>query len=154
MDRYGRVLVRKRCARCGVIAWVVATRSHCLQPRFGRGSYACYGDLERVQRKPKVDLTEEVQQMAEQTRAARRRPQDLAAKKLKHARKMVTKHTRALKRTMTAALHHWEKAVREYERKSSMTDAEVETARQVRKMREEQRAARSRRRGISLGSAP
>lgn len=79
----------------------------------------------------------------------RPRPQDVAAKKAAHARKMVTRAARKVK-AATRSLALWQRRVREYDRRAAMTDAEVEAA--SRKMREsfERSKKQNVRRGIAL----
>lgn len=77
----------------------------------------------------------------------RARPQDVAAKKLAHARKMVARRTQQMKRTVTS-LHQWEAKARHYAKRASLTDAELAAARD--RAKAAQAARGSRRRGIAL----
>ena len=57
--------VKRQCVRCGHVAVVPARRRKCHRPRFGRGSYACWGELALVaQWMPPGALRRAIQQMA------------------------------------------------------------------------------------------
>ena len=79
-----------------------------------------------------------------------KRPQDVAQKKLDHARQMVSEKTKQMRRLATS-LRLWERRVRTYAKRASLTDAEIAAERQ----RRIDRAAQPRkvRRGIKLGGA-
>lgn len=62
---------------------------------------------------------------------ARERPQDVAARQLLHARRMIAEKTRQMRRLATA-LHHWERKAAYYARRASLTDAEVQAEREKR----------------------
>ena len=122
--------VRKRCGRCGWVGRVRPRERRCKRQQVA-GGYACWGELARV---ATVRPVREV-----------RRSQDVAQRKLEHARRMVTEKTRAMGRLATS-LHAWERKAAHYARRASMTDAEVQAERE----RRVARAARPRRRAITL----
>ena len=76
----------------------------------------------------------------------RARPQDIAQKKLEHARKMVTVKMKTMTRLATQ-LRAWEKKASYYARRASLTDAEI-AAEQVK--RAERMTKRPKRRAIKL----
>jgi hypothetical protein len=99
------------------------------------GTYACWGELERV-------VTAKAAKPAV-------RPQDAAAKKLAEAQKMVALTTRRIAR-LTTALRRWQNKATYYAKRASMTDEELAAERQREKEKEEARAARRQRRAIAL----
>lgn len=123
--------VKKICGRCGATAKVPQKQRKCYRLRFGKGSYACYGDLFLTERGRKErDVT--------------KRPQDVAALKLATARAMVAKKTRALARLATS-LRMWERRAQYYARQASLTDAEIaaqKAARATRSSKPNRRAMR------------
>ena len=145
-DGMGRIkgVVVKTCGRCGRTAPVPAWARRCRERKFGRGSYCCWGRLARVvEAKPKKEV-------AMKAPKAKARPQDLAQKKLDHARRMVSEKTKAINRLATA-LRAWERKATYYAKRASMTDAELaaETA-----ARHAKAAARKpKRRAIALPKA-
>jgi hypothetical protein len=119
---------------------------HCRQRRFGRGSYACWGALERVVPAPRgVPVREALRQLAIETIQeevrVKQRPQDVAAKKLAHARAKVAEATTKMRRLATS-LHQWERRAQRYARAASMTDEEVARLRELRRARPAKKARR------------
>ena len=80
--------VRKRCERCDWTGTVRPRVVRCRESRGGFGRVYCWGRLVAVPAQPKV--RPEV------------RPQDVAAKKLVHARKLIAEKTRAMRRLVTS----------------------------------------------------
>lgn len=125
--------IYKQCQRCG---W----RGRTSQQRCSfnllteAGSYTCCGVLVRVR--------------ARQA-AAKQKAQDVAARKLEHARRMVAEKTKAMKRLATS-LRLWETRATYYARRASMTDAELEAERARRQEAKERQAAARARRAIKL----
>ena len=77
------------------------------------------------------------------------RAQDVAARKLAHARKQIEGTMRRIKRAATS-LRLWERRAAHYAKLASLTDAEVAARRDADRQRREDRAARRLRRGIRL----
>lgn len=146
-----------KCQRCGWKGRVPQGQRKCYQPRFGRGSYSCWGDLGRVVRKAKPlehpagwYLGQEEQQPMEQEkspRKARKTPQEVAAKKRDHAQGMVNDMTARMNR-LARSLRKWQTKATQYGKRAAMTDAQLEQEKADRVRRAEQRARK--RRGISL----
>ena len=103
--------VTKICGRCGATAKVPQKQRKCYQRRFGKGSYACYGDLFLAERGRKE-------------RDVSKRPQEIAEAKLAKARKMVAETTRRMTRLATS-LRFWERKAQYYARQASLTDTEI-----------------------------
>lgn len=112
--------LKKRCTRCGVVADLPPRQRKCHERTFGRGSYCCWGRLERVVA-PKKEKRMKVKAPTEN---AKRRPQDVAQQKLEHARKMASAKTKAMARLATQ-LRAWERKASYYAKRASMTDAEI-----------------------------
>lgn len=130
--------VRKRCARCGAVAVVQSRQTRCYVRKFGKGSYCCWGELSRVERKRRVvvSVRQAVQAMAvrvdteEQLRAQRgatHRKQ--AARKLAAAQAGRAKLATRVKRLQTA-LRKRQLQVKRLERLAGLTDAEVQAVRE------------------------
>lgn len=126
--------VRKRCARCGHVGRYRPRERCCKAPRFGSGSYACWGDLMAV-RLERVAPT--------------KTPQDVAREKLARARRMVTAKTRAMRRLATS-LRLWERRANYYAMRASMTTDELAAQRACRLAQAQIRANRTIRRAIQL----
>lgn len=77
------------------------------------------------------------------------RPQDVAAKKLARAERMIASKVSALQR-VTRSLTAWRAQASRYAKLAIMTDAEVEAARAERKRRAANRPVK---RGMKLGGA-
>ena len=137
-----RRFLKKQCSLCHVIADVPARQRKCHERRFGRGSYCCWGRLVKV-----ITPKKEKKPMPENVNVENRaRPQDIAQKKLEHARKMVTVKMKTMTRLATQ-LRAWEKKASYYARRASLTDAEI-AAEQVK--RAERMTKRPKRRAIKL----
>lgn len=78
-----------------------------------------------------------------------KRPQDIAQRKLEHARKQVAAKTKAMKRLVTS-IRMWERRAAAYAKQASLTDAEVLAAQEKRKAQQERRRQEKVRRGIQL----
>lgn len=126
-------MVRRRCPRCGWKGWQRAEMRRCRQPRFGRGSYACWAELEAVPRTARTRdlpavpagkgigwvLGEEAQvQQHELKRTAARR-------KAAAARRKVDEKTRKIAQ-LTKSLREWQRKAERLDRVATMTDAELE----------------------------
>ena len=151
--------VRKRCRRCGWTGLARLRQRHCHQRRFGKGSWACWGELERAgvgrpaQQQPEVPLpagrgigwylTEEA--MAASYEAKRQQ----ATKDLAHARRKMAEAATRIRRA-TTSLKMWERRAAHYARRASLTDAEIAAERETRKQKASEAAARRIRRGIRL----
>jgi len=143
--------VRKRCQACGAVQLVRARQRRCHRPKFGRGSYACWGSLVRVVRpRPGArTVREAVQAMAEEgdvevtterhgaitvatvTGKPAARPQDIAARKLDETRRAIgraqvrlNEHARKVAQE-ARAIRRLERSAAHYAKRASMTDAEV-----------------------------
>lgn len=136
--------VRKRCLKCGHIASVKPRQRKCYQPRFGQGSYACWGELV-----PNVKFQSAVT-VGEIATVANVRPQDVAEKKLAAARKMVSEKTKAMARLATS-LRMWEARASRFAKQASMTDDEIAAAKAKRIADADRRRAEKARRGIKIG---
>lgn len=79
----------------------------------------------------------------------KQRPQEIAARKLAHARKMMTAKTRAMRRLATS-LRFWEGRAAYYAKRASLTDAEIATERLKRLDAAARRQAARIKRGIAL----
>ena len=145
-DRYGREIVRRRCLRCGWKGWARPRKRKCYQSRFGKGSYACWGDLAPIIRQTKVSE----QEAAMMPTMTGKRPQDLAQKKLDYARKMVTAKTKQMRRLATS-LRLWESRATYYARRASMTDWEIATEKQKREADTIRRQDAKTKRAVAVG---
>lgn len=143
--------LKKRCTRCGVVREVRARQRRCHDRRFGPKSYCCWGQLVKVERAKRVrkEETPMTTQAPTENATKTRRPQDVAAKKLEHARKKVAEKTRAMARLATQ-LRHWERRANYYAKRASMTDAEVAAEQAVRVARANRKPKR---RAIKLGGS-
>jgi hypothetical protein len=147
--------VKRRCARCRWTGLVPPRQRHCYQPRFGKGSYACWGDLLPLTQKARMTTKEAIAKMAEEGgQALRHRPQEAASRKLAHATRqsaLAQKRLMALTAALAKTLVHirkWERRATLYAKRASMTDAQVAADRAARLERAAQRRTR---RGIRLG---
>lgn len=157
-------LVRKRCARCGLPSTVPVAVRKCRQPRFGRGSYACWGDLVTVRARREAAAEDAVPAPGglglvfaeDATRALNERARALARARLERARRRLAENRVAherLSRAVAAAsrrVRDWERRAARYEAAAAMTDAQLDAARASRQERSAARAARRVRRGIRL----
>jgi hypothetical protein len=131
--------VRKRCAQCGWTGKVSERQLHCHARRFGKGSFACWGQLVtvvRARRNPDAvptpagvgvgwQLGEEAEaQRMEQYRTKAKAELEKARKRLNAAIEDVSSATERLLR--------WRTQVARLEKKSMMTDAEIAAERQKR----------------------
>lgn len=132
-----KTTVRKRCEACGK-AQSVRPRARICRERIQRGFgwVYCGGRLASLQRRKSTqpELS----------------PQEVATRKLAHARKMVAEKTKQMRR-LAVSLHAWEQKAARYARRASMTDAEVEAERLRRVEAAARRAELRQRRGIRLG---
>ncbi len=135
--------LKKRCTRCSVVRDLPARQRNCHARRFGPGSYCCWGSLVTIREPKKEKRMRETQP----TENARRRPQDVAAKKLEQARKKVSEKTRAMARLATQ-LRTWERKANYYAKRASMTDVEVAAEQAIRVARANRKPKR---RAIKLG---
>lgn len=128
-------LVRKACAKCGVVNMVPRNRRHCYERPMGKMGYSCWGSLSMV--KP--------------AKKPRQRPQDEAAEKLAHAREMVKQKASAIRR-LTTSLNLWQRRATYFAKLASETDAERAARIEARKTRNVERAAERarKRRGIDF----
>jgi hypothetical protein len=132
-----KTTVRKRCEACGKAQSVRPRARVCReQIQRGFGWVTCGGRLASAQRRrhTQPELS----------------PQEVATRKLAHARKMVADKTKQMRRLATA-LHAWEQKAARYARRASMTDAEVEAERARRAEAATRRAELRPRRAIRLG---
>lgn len=147
----GAKKVKKKCARCGHVAYVTMAQRKCYQPKFGKGSYACWGDLETVVRKPRAKQT-----LKEANIQMSKTPQERAAEKLVVVRKHLHAaneilHTTAMKLGAVAAkIRELEREAARLERRTRMTEEEIEAERQQMAERAKLRGQHVRR-GIKLG---
>lgn len=131
--------VRKRCEGCGDAGAYLSRVRRCRrQIRRGFGWVICGGRLVAVPAQPKA--RPEV------------RPQDVAAKKLAHARKLIAEKTRAMRRLVTS-IYQWERRAFRYAQMASKTDEELAAERAARVAAAERRKAARQRRGIKLDGA-
>lgn len=133
--------VRKRCAKCGKVGYYRPRERRCkfvqttegpLQFRF-KHRYWCYGDLAAVERKEPMT----------------KRPQDVAAAKLKKAERLIDEKTRAMVR-LVKAIHALRMKTIRYAQQASMTDEQIAGQRQKRIEDGERRRSARARRGIEL----
>jgi hypothetical protein len=98
-------LIRKRCAKCGVISRVKARERRCKQAAFGQGSFACYGNLELIIRR----------------KIAPEERKDKLSEKLVQAHKGFEHSLMRMKRSM-AAVSAWQKTIKRLERRIELRD--------------------------------
>ena len=144
--------LRKRCSKCGHVADYKPRERRCKRQPFGPRSYCCWGRLALVaapEPAPRPTAPPKPQPST--------RPQDVAARKLEHARKMVGAKmveigatSKALAR-LVRAMGEWERRANYYAALASRTDAEIEQERAARAERAERRDKRARRRALKLG---
>lgn len=133
--------VRKRCERCGTVDWYQPAVKRCRHRKMGGMSYWCYGQLRTVLRKrkepdmplldPKLGLgqvlSEDYQRKVVMQRGVEWR--ETAMKKLakakEHHREWATKTRRAERQ-----MRKWTKTIRDLDKRSKMTDEQVEKVRQ------------------------
>lgn len=158
----GKGLVRKRCERCGHVGLVRERQTKCRRPRFGRDSFACWGDLVSTKRSRNAEADPEVRHVQPAgdnvpghaaTLRRKPRPQDAAQASLDQAAQKVVHYTREALR-VARLLASWQRKAAHYARRATMTDAEVEAERRARKEQAERRAARKVRRGIAIKGGP
>lgn len=141
--------VTKRCQKCDWIGDVSIRQRKCQQWTFGRGSYACWGDLVRVS-----SARDETP-----APALPRRAQDVALDRLRQTQRAIDKklgHIADLSKSLQRALKMLDKLRRRaemLEAKSRMTDQEVQAERDARKQRAEDRRRKRGERSVALGRA-
>lgn len=128
--------VKKRCEKCGKTSMALPRERTCKQPVGLLKTYCCWGALRLVPKPP----------------APKKRPQEVAAAKLRHAEKMIALTNRRLVR-LTTALRGWRSKAAYYATRASMTDADLVAEREREKQKEQERAARRARRAIDLAMA-
>jgi hypothetical protein len=162
VDRYGRRLRRKRCQRCGRVAWLRERMRHCRQRAFGRGSYACWGtlvDAPILRRKADAiaassgvgigwALSEEAAEMQVRANGARMRAD--AQRKYDEANEKIVDKQRQVAR-LARAISELQRRARHYQKRAAMTDAEIAAEKAAREQRAEARRVRTRRRSLALG---
>jgi hypothetical protein len=150
--------VKKRCRKCGAVAVVPTGRRRCYQRKFGKGSYACWGELTRVTRPAKPLITVPpgmglgwvLGEEADRAMSAAYRAK--AERQLKLARQKVTEVTRKIARA-TTSLRMWERRAAYYAQRASLTDAELAQEKADRKSKAEARAQSRVKRGMKLEKA-
>lgn len=147
-------LVQKRCAKCG---WVGAARPNvrkCRQRRFGKGSWACWGDLalavsydqtRPAAEAPKLDARGAARQRLQKTERAlkqRRRLVDEAQAEVVRWAKLVGRRQRDVRKLEALAERQREVA--------GMTDEQLAAAKAKRVEAAQRARDRKSRRGIDL----
>lgn len=143
--------VKKRCETCGHVAALPARQRHCHRPRFGRGSYACWGNLVEVVRQPKAApdavpvwvLSEDADHARfEKARAA-------AFKEFDHVNDKLVDLTREMAK-LGQQIGRWQRRRKRAEKRCQMTFDEYQAAKTARLGRVAARVERTRTRAIAL----
>ena len=136
MSKVLRIL--KRCGKCGRERLYRLRARRCkFTDEVDKGfvhQYLCYGELAAVTK----------------LKPARKSPQEVAAKKMEHARTEVTKKMRSMRRLATS-LKMWEDRARRYAVLALKTDEELASEKAKRIEAQERRRAARVMRGIALG---
>lgn len=152
--------IKKRCNRCGRVADIKARQRRCYERRFGKGSYACWGNLEVV-RKPRRPRKDDIQipagkgigwvlsEEADRQRADRARAE--ARRQLDRTNEAIVDKTRAVTR-LARSIDLLQQKARRLKKRSEMSDVEFAGLRERGvKAHAAKVARRGTKRGIALG---